>query len=604
MFNSFRDESILNEERAKSIEGRLDYIAGAIKKLEVAKKRITEAFKAEAMTLPEFRKEKTDIELSEEKLISERDALMIKLNVQHDVSAKIDLFKETCHKFLSKINDPKIVTERLKKDIIKLVIDEVVIEGESVKIFATIPLPNKIHEREMDKTDIPGTFNAGATLGPVNETNMTRIWNKHKQTNTPLKRKVFVGLSGGVDSAVSAALLQKAGFDVIGVFIKVWQPDWIECNWAEERRDAMRVAAHLGIPFLTLDCEKEYKQGVIDYMIAEYKIGRTPNPDVMCNKTVKFGAFYDWALEKGADFVATGHYARVAAFPEDLGEGDLRARLVKKISGSSVEGTFGGAKAPRTNARPAGRDMCPETELPDIFLKLLAGLDRNKDQSYFLWTIKKEQLSHIMFPIGGMTKPEVRKMAERFGLPNAEKKDSQGLCFIGHIDLKDFLSHYIKTEAGNVLDENGEIIGSHPGALFFTIGERHGFKIDRKTPDDQPYFVVDKDIDQNTITASSRDSRQLLSSATRTVRLGKVNWGAGEAPPIGGVVSAASGSNDPVYNLQARSRYRQELQNMKIVSSGITETVCEFEQPQDTLTPGQSLVIYDGEECLGGGVIE
>ncbi|PIR97533.1 MAG: hypothetical protein COT91_00975, partial [Candidatus Doudnabacteria bacterium CG10_big_fil_rev_8_21_14_0_10_41_10] len=160
VFNTFRDESILNEERAKSIEGRLDYIDGAIKKLEVAKKRITEAFKAEAMTLPEFRKEKTDIELSEEKLISERDGLKMKLNVQHDVGAKIDLFKETCHKFLSKINDPKIVTERLKKDIIKLVIDEVVIEGESVKIFATIPLPNKIHEREMDKTDIPGTFNA------------------------------------------------------------------------------------------------------------------------------------------------------------------------------------------------------------------------------------------------------------------------------------------------------------------------------------------------------------------------------------------------------------------------------------------------------------
>ncbi|MEI8328110.1 MAG: tRNA 2-thiouridine(34) synthase MnmA [Candidatus Taylorbacteria bacterium] len=588
MFNSFRDESILNEERAKSIEGRLDYIAGAIKKLEVAKKRITEAFKAEAMTLPEFRKEKTDIELSEEKLISERDALMIKLNVQHDVSAKIDLFKETCHKFLSKINDPKIVTERLKKDIIKLVINEVVIEGESVKIFATIPLPNKIHEREMDKTDIPGTFNAGATLGPVNETNMTRIWNKHKQTNTPLKRKVFVGLSGGVDSAVSAALLQKAGFDVIGVFIKVWQPDWIECNWAEERRDAMRVAAHLGIPFLTLDCEKEYKQGVIDYMIAEYKIGRTPNPDVMCNKTVKFGAFYDWALEKGADFVATGHYARV-------GGGIFGSCALGYMSRPAGRAFVLGASAP---------PKAPIAQLPNIPPKLLAGLDRNKDQSYFLWTIKKEQLSHIMFPIGGMTKPEVRKMAERFGLPNAEKKDSQGLCFIGHIDLKDFLSHYIDSVAGNVLNENGEVIGSHPGALFFTIGERHGFKIDRKTPDDQPYFVVDKDIDQNTITVSTRDSSQLLSSATRTVRLGKVNWVAGEAPSIGGVVSVASGSTDPVYNLQARSRYRQELQNMKIVSSGITETVCEFEQPQDTLTPGQSLVIYDGEECLGGGVIE
>lgn len=355
-------------------------------------------------------------------------------------------------------------------------------------------------------------------------------------------KRVFVGLSGGVDSAVSAAMLQKAGYDVTGVFIKVWQPDWIPCNWKEERRDAMRVAAHLGIPFITLNCEKEYKQGVIDYMIAEYSIGRTPNPDVMCNKIVKFGTFYDFAMENGADFVATGHYARIVEKGESF--------------------------------------------------KLLAGIDRNKDQSYFIWTLKQEQLAHILFPVGDIEKPKVRKLAAKFNLPNADKKDSQGLCFIGKVDLKDFLSHYIKTEKGNVLDENGEIIGLHSGALFFTIGERHGFTVDRKTPNDLPYFVIDKDMDQNTITVSNRDNDDSLPSATKIVRLEKVNWISGGVPTIEN------------FFLLVRSRYRQELERARIVSTGITETVFEFEKPQDTLTPGQSLVIYSGEECLGGGVIE
>ncbi len=368
------------------------------------------------------------------------------------------------------------------------------------------------------------------------------------------KKRVFVGLSGGVDSAVSAALLQKAGYDVTGVFIKVWQPDWIECNWKEERRDAMRVAAHLGIPFITLDCEKEYKQGVIDYMIAEYRAGRTPNPDVMCNKTVKFGAFYDWARAKGADYVATGHYARIAPS--------------HKFSGNALHAIY-------------------------------AGVDRNKDQSYFIWTLKQAQLAHILFPVGGIEKPEVRKLAKKFKLPNADKKDSQGLCFIGKVDLKDFLAHYIKAEKGNVIDENGEIIGSHPGALFFTIGERHGFTIEKKSPNDAPYFVTDKDVEQNTLTASNRGSRngnsqsESLPSATCEVRLEKANWISGSAPT----------SADTVFLV--RSRYRQELQKARIKRTGITETVLEFKEAQDTLTSGQSLVIYDakGEECMGGGVI-
>ena len=239
-------------------------------------------------------------------------------------------------------------------------------------------------------------------------------------------RKVYIGMSGGVDSSVSAALLKKAGYDVTGVFIKVWQPDWINCTWKEDRMDAMRVAALLDIPFITLDLEKEYKEEVVDYMISEYRAGRTPNPDVMCNRYVKFGGFYDWAMKQGADYVATGHYAQV------------------------IDG------------------------------KLIAGNDKNKDQTYFLWTLNKEQLSKTIFPVGNIEKPEVRKLAKKFNLPNAEKKDSQGLCFIGKIDIKEFLSHYIDSKRGNVLNIEGEVIGEHDGSFFFTIGERHGFNILKK----------------------------------------------------------------------------------------------------------------------------
>ncbi len=537
VFNAFRDESILNEERAKSIEGRLDYISGAIKKLEVAKKRITEAFKAEVMTLPELRKEKTDIELSEEKLISERDALIMKLNVQHDVSAKIDLFKETCHKFLSKINDPKIVTERLKKDIIKLVIDEVVIEGESVKIFATIPLPNKIHEREMDKTDIPGTFNAGATLGPVNETNMARIWNKHKQTNTPLKKKVFVGMSGGVDSSVSAALLARTGYDVTGVFIKVWQPDWMECTWREDRLDAMRVCVELGIPFVTLDLEKEYKREVVDYMISEYKAGRTPNPDVMCNQHVKFGGFFDWAMEQDADYVATGHYAQI----------------------KEENGTF----------------------------RLIAGTDRGKDQTYFLWTLTERELSKTLFPVGNLEKSETRELARKWNLPVAEKKDSQGLCFIGKVNIKEFLSHYIGPKKGSVLDEKGKIIGEHDGAVFLTIGERHGFRITTKTSDDKPYYIIARNIVKNTVTVSHKSLNGNLSVEKREYSFDSPNW--------------ISNMPETGREYTARIRHLGDLLSCKLEIIAKNVKII-FEKPI-IVASGQSVVIYDKGECLGGGIV-
>ncbi len=476
------------------------------------------------------------------------------------------------------LHKAKIVTERLKKDIIKLVIDEVVIEGESVKIFATIPLPNKIHEREMDKTDIPGTFNAGATLGPVNETNMARIWNKHKQpfdhaqgkANTPLKRKVFVGLSGGVDSSVSAALLVEQNYDVTGVFIKVWDPfdsaqgkpstltqgrpelqDKLQkiCTWRDDRRDAMRVAAKLGIPFKTIDLSAEYKQGVVDYMIAEYKAGRTPNPDVMCNKMVKFGAFYDWAIEQGADYVATGHYSGIT----------------------------------RIMANP--KSQIPNDKQAQIF-KLQKGKDKLKDQSYFLWNLKPEHLAHTLFPIGDYEKSQVRELARKFALPTAEKKDSQGLCFIGKLDVKDFLKEFLYTKKGEVVNEEGKVIGEHNGATFFTIGERHGFLIKNKTPDDKAYYVVAKDIIKNRLVVSAKAQQNISQSSF--VNLEQTNWI--DRPPT---------ENK---NYTCRFRYRQALAQCCLEKNRETWVV-KFEVPQASLTSGQSLVVYDNEICLGGGVI-
>ncbi|MDO8521060.1 MAG: tRNA 2-thiouridine(34) synthase MnmA, partial [bacterium] len=419
-------------------------------------------------------------------------------------------------------------------------------------------------EREMDKTDIPGTFNAGATLGPVNETNMARIWNKHKQSNTPLKRKVFVGLSGGVDSSVAAALLKEQGYDVVGVFIKVWQADFLPCTWREERRDAMRAAAHLGIPFLTLDLEKEYKKEVVDYMIREYGAGRVPNPDVMCNKHVKFGAFLEFAKKEGADFIATGHYARVASVAEGR----------------------------RLNADQRRKNI--NSQLNATRYTLRAGVDKEKDQSYFLWTLTQKQLAHTIFPVGHLQKSEVRALARKFGLPNAEKKDSQGLCFMGKIDMAEFLKHYLKTKSGDVLNPNGEIIGTHDGAMLYTIGQRHGFSVIKSSAQEKPYFVVTKDVERNMITVSHRNTDSSAGRRTEVVLKG-VN-----------TLSEKLQSDTPQSCL-ARIRYRGELIKAKWKNIGNAEkkeAQAVFEVPQEGIAAGQSLVAYDGEECLGGGVIE
>ena len=350
--------------------------------------------------------------------------------------------------------------------------------------------------------------------------------------NTPIMtkgKKVYVGMSGGVDSSLSAALLLEQGYDVTGVFIKVWQPDFVECTWKEDRLDAMRVAAHLGIPFITLDLEQEYKQGVIDYMIEEYRIGRTPNPDVMCNREVKFGAFWKWAQAQGVDYIATGHYAQ-------------------------TDGT-----------------------------RLIASQDVNKDQTYFLWTLTQKDLSHVLFPIGHMVKDDVRREAEKRNLTTSFKKDSQGLCFVGTIDIKTLLKEYIKEKPGDVCDIEGNVIGTHTGVMFYTIGERHGFTITKKSTEDKAYYVVAKDIETNILTVS-HDKPETQNS--HSIKLERVSW-VQDTPDSGKVYTA-------------RARYRAPLAEIRVTKDGVVEVV------HGELVPasGQSFVVYDGTVCIGGGVIQ
>ncbi|MDO8493514.1 MAG: tRNA 2-thiouridine(34) synthase MnmA [bacterium] len=371
--------------------------------------------------------------------------------------------------------------------------------------------------------------------------------------------KVFVGMSGGVDSSVSAALLKQAEYDVTGVFIKTWSPDWLPCTWREERRDAMRVAAKLKIPLLTLDLEKEYKEGVAEYMIEGYRRGEVPNPDVMCNKIIKFGGFFDFAMRQGADYVATGHYAQIRQ------EADPARKKPALLAPNHQ-----GAVAIRT-----------------AFL-LAGSRDSEKDQTYFLWMLGQKQLSHTLFPIGDFKKSEVRRLAKKFDLPVADKKDSQGLCFMGDIDVKDFLKHYIKEKKGDVLSEEGEVIGEHEGSTFYTIGERHGFKINKKTPDDTPYYVVKKDTAKNILVVSNKKSSGEIMK--KEILIKDVNWNQGRAPDLS-------------KKLEARIRYRQELQVCRLEEpeKGVYKVIFDADQPAPS--SGQSVVFYSKNICLGGGVI-
>lgn len=368
------------------------------------------------------------------------------------------------------------------------------------------------------------------------------------------KPKVYVGVSGGVDSSVSLALLQKEGYDVTGVFLKVWNPDWLPCNWKEERRSAMRVCATLGVPFKTMDCEEEYKKEVVDYMIREYKEGRVPNPDIFCNKYVKFGVFLKKALSDGADFIATGHYAQIRIMNNE----------------SRIKN---------------GKD-----DINNSKFIIHESVDKEKDQSYFLYTLGQHELSHTLFPIGGMTKPEVRKLAEKFGLPTATKKDSQGLCFIGKVDMKDFLSHYIETKVGDVLNTNGEVVGTHTGSMFYTIGQRHGFTITKKSAEDPRFFVISKDLEKNTITVASKESELEKVKNIKSITIKNLHFVSGSEISLPAKISV-------------RIRYRQEKQAC-LLNKKDGDYVIDFTDSQSAVPVGQSAVLYDGDVCLGGGIIE
>ena len=361
--------------------------------------------------------------------------------------------------------------------------------------------------------------------------------------------KVFVGLSGGVDSAVSAMLLKEQGFDIVGVFIKIWQPEFTQCTWTEDRVDAMRVAVALGIPFREIDLSDDYKRMVVEEMTDSYSCGITPNPDVLCNRRIKFGSFKNYALQEGADYIATGHYARVAS-------GDRRL--------SQIERRFS-QKQPKTE------------------FELLRGIDANKDQSYFLYTLGQEDLSRTIFPIGALLKSRVRSLAENARLPVAKKSDSQGLCFVGDVTMKEFLSRFIKLKKGVVLDRNGAAIGTHDGAALYTVGQRHGFLVEGRDVERTPHYVVSVDVAANTICVSPRRE----DAARKEVLLDGMHW-------IG---------NAPVLPLraQAQARYREEPHDATIVDSGNGIKII-FNEPH-IAAPGQSLVVYEGERCLGGGVI-
>lgn len=357
------------------------------------------------------------------------------------------------------------------------------------------------------------------------------------------KKTVFVGLSGGVDSSVSAALLKEQGYNVVGVFIRTWQPDFIECSFREDRLDAMRVAAHLGIPFLECDAEEEYKRAVADYMISEYKHGRTPNPDVMCNREIKFGVFRAFADKHGAEYLATGHYARIL-------------------------------------------------KTTDAF-QLYRAIDPAKDQSYFLYRLKQDDLAHVLFPIGGMEKTDVRKLAKKFGLPTAQKKDSQGICMLGDLDIKTFLSHYIAHTPGDVLSESGEVIGVHDGAVFLTLGERHGFTITKKTPNDGAYYIVGKNAQANTITVAQKteDTDSLTNKFLAEgyeIGVRQLSWVA-RAPHVG-------------IECSAQVRYHGEQLECTLGMFRDRELKIVFKKPV-LVAPGQSIVLYQGDSCIGGGIV-
>ena len=376
-------------------------------------------------------------------------------------------------------------------------------------------------------------------------------------------------MSGGVDSSVAALLLKQKGYDVVGVFMKNWSQNLAggECAWARDQEDARKVAAKIGIPIYTFDFEEEYKKLVVDYMLKEYAAGRTPNPDVMCNKEIKFGLFLEKALSLGADFVATGHYARLRRKSE--------------------------IRNPKSETNP---------KLKISNYKLLQAKDKNKDQSYFLWTLGQEQLKYCLFPIGDYFKSEaggaeeqkrrsIRETARKFGLPTADKKDSQGVCFIGKFDFAEFLKSRIPGSPGLIKTLDGKVVGEHDGLAFYTVGQRH-LKISNlknQKSNSLPVYVSEKNIKTNTIVVAEGNDNPALFQSELTVN--DVHWISGQEPSL------------PL-KCEARIRYRQPLQFCTVNLQPTTHNLqAIFDEPQRAVTSGQSIVFYQGEEMLGGGVI-